>query len=121
MRRYLLGHRQSYGTPQLSDEWGEFDYYIEIEEQFAVRQVNVFENGEMLRYSREHWCDGYGMMFIGKYSLKEKANRGCQVINPRAFELVWKRSLDSTNWERQKNTARMSIWGSWSERIGSDH
>jgi hypothetical protein len=45
LRRYLKGHRQANGTPQLSDEWGDFDYYIEIEEQFAVRQVSVFENG----------------------------------------------------------------------------
>ena len=118
--RYLNGHRQSYGTPQLSDDWGSFDYYIEIDDQHVTRQVNVFENGEILRYTREHWCDQYGMMFIGKYSLKQKAARGCRVIDQNEFDKLWRRSLESPNWAKQQNTAKMDEWGSWTERADID-
>ncbi len=118
--RYLHGKRQSYGTPQLSDEWGCFDYYIEINDQHVTRQVNVFENGEILRYTRNHWCDEYGMMFIGKFSLKQKAARGCRVIQADEFDKVWQRSLVSPNWEKQQQTAKINQWGTWTERTGVD-
>ncbi len=118
--RYLHGHRQSYGTPQLSDAWGGFEYYIEIEDQLVTRQVNVFENGEILRYTRDHWCDDYGTMFIGKYSLKQKAGRGCRVITENEFNRLWRRSRESPNWENQQRTAKMDQWGSWAERLGVD-
>ena len=118
MIRYLQGHRQSYGTPQLSDDWGAFDYYIEIVEQYVSRQVNVFDNGEILRYTREHWCDDYGMMFIGAFSFKQKAARGCRAIVQKDFEKIWRRSLDSPTWRKQRDTAKMARWGTWTERVG---
>ena len=104
----------------MSDEWGPFDYYIEINDQHVTRQVNVFENGEILRYTRNHWCDEYGMMFIGTFSLKQKAARGCRVILADEFDKLWQRSLTSPNWEKQQRTAKMNQWGSWTERIGVD-
>ncbi len=117
--RYLHGKRQSYGTPQLSDRWGGFDYFIEIVGQFANRQVNVFGNGEILRYSRDHWCDQYGMMFIGKYSLKEKAASDCEIITECDFEKRWQQALKSSNWADQQTTAKMDQWGSWAERVAT--
>ncbi len=121
MIRYLSGHRQSYGTPQLSDDWGGFDYVIEIDDQYVTRQVNVFENGEILRYSCEHWCDEYGMMFIGKFSLKQKAARGRRLIEPDEFEKLWRRALDSANWAKQQNTAKMDQWGSWTDSVSNNN
>lgn len=118
--RYLHGQRQSYGIPLLSDAWGSFDYYLEIDNQHVTRQVNVFENGDILRYTREHWCDDYGMMFIGTFSLKQKAARGRHPIDQKEFEKVWRRSLESSNWINQRSTAKMAQWGTWSERVGAN-
>ena len=120
MIRYLHGHRQSYGTPKLSDDWGGFDYFIEIDGQLVSRQVTVFENGNILRYTREHWCDDYGFMFMRKFSLKQKAARGCQVIDQNEFEKIWQRSLESTLWPDQQVTAKMDEWGSWAEQLPID-
>ena len=118
--RHINGHRQSYGIPLLSDTWGGFDYYIEIHDQHVTRQVNVFENGEILRYTREHWCDQYGVMFIGTYSLKQKAARDCRVIERSEFEKLWRRSLKSSNWANQQDTAKMNEWGLWTERVDAN-
>jgi hypothetical protein len=57
------------------------------------------------------------MMFIGKYSLKQKAARGGRVIEQKEFNKIWNQSLRSPNWAEQQKTAKMNQWGVWAERV----
>ncbi len=107
--------RYLHGGGNISNDLGSFEYFIEIDDQHVTRQVNVFKNLGIFRYTRDHWCDSYGMMFIGKFSLKKKATRGCKVITESKFNKLWQKSLESTNWIKQQNTAKMNEWGSWAE------
>jgi hypothetical protein len=49
-------------------DWGRFTRYLEIgEDLFAVRKVDAFENGFMLRYDRSHWMDRFGSLGLLPY------------------------------------------------------
>ena len=48
------------GEP-LTNDWGTSVYYFETDDLLAVlRQVQVFENGQVLKYDREYLDDQYG-------------------------------------------------------------
>lgn len=113
----FMNIRYLHGKGHLSNVLGGFEYFIEIDGQYVTRQVNVFKNGEVFRYTRDHWCDSYGMMFIGKFSLKKKAARGCQIITESEFNKLWQKALVSPNWPKQQNTAKRNQWGSWAEHF----
>jgi hypothetical protein len=115
--RYFSGKRRSYGRRLLSSDWGEFSFYIEIVDQHVSRQLNQFENGNLLRYDRDHWCDDFGFMFVGTYSRKQKAGRGMTPISSDEFERIWKRSLAESLWKEQQAHAKMHKWGIWAERV----
>ena len=52
--------------------WGRFTRYLEIgDDSYATRQVDQFDNGFYLRYERNHWCDGYGMLADMRYVPKK--------------------------------------------------
>lgn len=106
--------------------WGDMTRYLEIgEAQFAVRQVEVFSNGFLLRYDVSHWCDSFGQLLGCRFSQKPKWSRlfpNAIVIDSKTFERIWRRALQSPAMEL---TARkfscslkgaMSVWAS--ARIG---
>jgi hypothetical protein len=103
----------------LSRTWGDFEYFIELLGQHVNRQVNVFADGGMLRYNRDHWCDAYGSMLTGTFSFKKKAGRYCAIISQKDFERVWLRARESPNWAQQLATAKVKGWGSWSQSVHS--
>jgi hypothetical protein len=45
------------------DSWGTATYFFEIDEQaYPVRQMEVYEGGQRLKYSADHPKDDFGML-----------------------------------------------------------
>jgi len=54
--------------------WGKFTRYIDVDVDLrAKKQVDLFENGHMLRYDRTHWIDSYGMLGDARISRNQLA------------------------------------------------
>lgn len=117
--RYFSGTRNGYGIPFASDAWGGFTYFIEVDDQYVARQVNRHQNGVVVRYDRTHWCDDFGMMFIGRFSRKQKAGRDRKPIAAGEFERIWNDALSSETWNEQIARSRENDWGSWTDRVAS--
>jgi hypothetical protein len=117
--RYFSGSRDRYSanSPEACASWGGYQYFIEVDDQYVTRQVKCYENGNVLRYDRNHWCDDFGYMFVGKFSRKEKAGRGMVALTAAEFEKVWVSALASPLWEEQRARSRQDEWGSWEERV----
>ena len=57
----------------LAAGWGKITRYLEVgDDQLPVRQVDVFENGGVLRYDRFHQWDDYGRLIGLRFSRKPK-------------------------------------------------
>lgn len=94
--------------------WGRFTRYIEVGDDFrAVRQVDAFENGNLLCYDRIHWVDDFGMLGSARLNRIRKSRPwGHSVeIAPDEFEHVWNAAKASTFWPHQVETARMGSLG----------
>ncbi len=115
--RYLREQLVNYHQMFASNEWGPFTVYLEIDDQHVTRQVNVYKTGQILKYDRSHWCDDFGMMFVGRFSRKQKATRGYEIIKATEFEKLWKVALQSELWPRQLDQSRENEWGTWKERV----
>ena len=104
----------------VTTDWGEFERYVEVaDDQFATRQVEVFENGSVLRYDRTHWCDDYGMLSGLKFSRKPKWSvffPGAEEITGDEFEKVWRTAQRSDLWKKQVGSSRIEQWGAF--RVG---
>ncbi len=100
----------------LASEWGEFVRYMEVaDNQYAVRQIEVFDNGNVLRYDRAHWCDDFGQLLGLRFSRKPKWAvffPGAESICAAEFERVWRRARHSALWEEQLARSRAEQWGS---------
>lgn len=117
--RYLKGADRYYRRGFLSEGWGEFTLYLEIDDQLVVREVHAHESGQLLRYDRSHWCDDFGMMHVGRFSRKQKASRDYETITPEQFERIWRLALRSELWPQQVARSREPQWGSWQDRFGT--
>jgi hypothetical protein len=86
-------------------DWGRITQYREVsDDQFAVRQVDVYENGNVLRYDRSHRRDDYGSLMGRKFSRKAKWAidfPGAEMISADDFDKVWQQALKSPLWETQ--------------------
>ncbi|MBW4613671.1 MAG: hypothetical protein KME21_10380 [Desmonostoc vinosum HA7617-LM4] len=69
------------------DTWGTSTYFMEIgNNSHPVRQIEVYENGNVLFYDRNHFADSYGMLCdqpIGEEDIREFE------ITKAEFEQVW--------------------------------
>jgi hypothetical protein len=96
-------------------DWGDFTRYLEVgDNQFALRQVDVFENGKVLRYDPSHWCDDYGMLIGLRFSRKPKWAvffPGAELISAAEFEKVWRAAQRSLIWDFQVASSRAVEWG----------
>ena len=85
-------------------DWGRITQYREVaDDQFAFRQVDVYENGNVLRYNRSHRRDDYGSLTGRKFGRKPKWAvdfPGAEMISASEFEKVWQKALMSPLWER---------------------
>ena len=94
--------------------WGRFTRYLEISEDLrAVRQVDEFENGNLLSYDRVHWVDDFGM--LGDARINRNRKRGqwgqSEEIELAEFERVWTAARASPMWPGQM--ARMGAVPIW--------
>jgi hypothetical protein len=83
------------GSP--AAEWGRFVSYIELaDDQQASRQVNVFQNGNVLHYDRSHPRDEFGRLTGLKFSRHPKWRHffpGAEILTASEFEAVWREAV----------------------------
>ena len=92
--------------------WGPCSVFFEIgEELWPVRQVEVFENGEMLSYDCAHWVDGFGMLYCCRRRRPGASGGPGDEIGAEEFERVWATARRSATWPRQVATAQMDQAG----------
>jgi hypothetical protein len=71
------------------DGWGPATYYFEVgDDGWPVRQIEVYDDGPVLRYGPGHDEDQYG--FLGQVSLDELGDWNRFAIQPEQFEAVWR-------------------------------
>jgi len=71
------------------DDWGFVTFYLEIDENlFSRRQIEIYDNGNFLKYDYEHQSDKFGM--LADQSLKETfEDANFMEISQDEFESVW--------------------------------
>jgi hypothetical protein len=92
-------------------DWGRLTQYREVaDDQFAIRQVDVYENANVLRYDRSHRRDDYGSLMGRKFSRKPKWSvdfPGAEIICAGEFEKIWQTALMSPLWQLQVASQRI--------------
>jgi hypothetical protein len=92
-------------------DWGRITQFREVaDDQWAVRQVDVYENGSVLRYDRSHRRDDYGSLIGLRFSQNPKwavCFPGAEIISAGEFEKVWQTALMSPLWELQVASRRI--------------
>ncbi|MBD2516978.1 hypothetical protein H6G93_18535 [Nostoc sp. FACHB-973] len=69
------------------DTWGTSTYFMEIGNNFhVVRQIEVYENGNVLFYDSSHFADDYGM--LSDQRMAEDDIRDFEITKGE-FEQVW--------------------------------
>lgn len=70
------------------DAWGTSTYFLEVGHDLcAIRQIEVYENGNVLFYDDSHFSDNHGMLCdkpLGEEDLREFG------ITKDEFEEVWR-------------------------------
>ena len=97
LMRYFKERGRCLRRDSLAANWGECTRYVEIgDDRYAVRQVEVYNKGRVLRYERSHWCDRFGQLSGCLFSEKQKAIDGrltAEVIDTKEFERACARPL----------------------------
>jgi hypothetical protein len=69
------------------DSWGTSTYFMEIGDDFhALRQIEVYENGNVLFYDSSHCTDDYGKLC--DQPIREEDIREFEITKAE-FEFVW--------------------------------
>src|SRR5260370_30608883 len=112
---YFRAAGRCFHADSLAVGWGEFVRYVEVaDDQYAAREVKVFDNGTVLRYDRSHWCDEFGQLLGRRFSRKQKwaiGFVGVELIEAAAFERLWRAARRSPLWEQQVARSRAPQWG----------
>jgi hypothetical protein len=110
--RYSKAHNQGPKILDPASSWGLFTCYVELgDDLYALRHVEVFENGNYLRYDRRHWDDDFGMLADARASKKLDEHWGAVAISKSEFERVWQESEKSPIWQLQQASEHMSRYG----------
>jgi hypothetical protein len=103
--RYFKERGRCLHPDSLAADWGDCVRYVEIgDDRYAVRQVEVYSDGRVLRYDLSHWCDKFGQLFGCLFSHKPKAiesRQSAETIDANEFERAWRDALDSPTWQQQ--------------------
>ena len=68
-----------------SDPWGTSVYLFEVESSgYVIRQIELYANGNILKYSYDHEADAYGMLAAQPFDPV-----GCEDIEQAAFYQIW--------------------------------
>lgn len=72
------------------DTWGTSTYFIELtlvgNDLCATRQIEVYENGNVLSYDEQHFADNYGMLCDQMLDTQDLQEFG---ITQAEFEQAW--------------------------------
>jgi hypothetical protein len=70
-------------------DWGFITFYHEIDEDFyATRHLEIYDNGNVLKYDDEHWDDEFGM--LADQSLEDALEDSDTIeISQAEFEEIW--------------------------------
>jgi hypothetical protein len=72
------------------DTWGTSTYFMEVtaveNDLYATRQIEVYENGNVLSYDYKHFADSYGMLCDKPLEKQDLQEFG---ITQAEFEEVW--------------------------------
>jgi hypothetical protein len=95
-------------------EWGRFTRYIEVgADGFAVRHIDAFECGQMLRYDRVHWVDAFGMLADAHIGRTVSRSRRWRILAIEAleFEAEWEKAGRFPQRQLQLDSAEMTRRG----------
>ncbi|MBE9205546.1 hypothetical protein IQ244_03285 [Nostoc sp. LEGE 06077] len=77
------------------DSWGTSTYFLEIgDDLYPIRQIEVYENGNVLFYDSSHCADNYGMLCDQAIQEEDIQEFG---ITEAEFEQVWNTKIPM-NW-----------------------
>jgi hypothetical protein len=83
-------HHVSYG-------WGPCRRMVEVlDDQMAARQIDLYANGCVLRYDRNHARDEFGILIGRKFSRKDKWRKSfkrVRMLSQSEFNDAWKRTV----------------------------
>ena len=69
------------------DTWGTSTYFLELgQDLYAIRQIEIYENGNVLFYDGTHHADNYGMLCDKQLFDEDIQEFG---ITKAEFEEVW--------------------------------
>jgi hypothetical protein len=61
-----MKHYKRYWSEDRGDayaDWGSVTYYFEVgDDLFVTRQIEIYQNGFILKYDKNHLADEYGML-----------------------------------------------------------
>lgn len=80
--------------------WGTFTSFVEIgDDSYALRDVQLYQNGYALRYDRENWLDGVGCLGSMKYDEQKWLELWGpdEAIEASEFEEAWASSENAPN------------------------
>ena len=83
-------------------DWGGVILYYEMGEDLgALRQIEIYDNGTVLFYDREHDTDEYGFLAEGELEpLGADYPYPLGYIDAEEFERLWEQ-LEAINWKRR--------------------
>jgi hypothetical protein len=96
--------------------WGDFNRYLEIgDDLYAVRQVDVFSNGNCLRYDRSRWEDEFNMLAGMKYNdeIWAKSWGPDTKITKDEFEKAWQLAQLAPNLAEQMASSPNTLPEPW--------
>jgi hypothetical protein len=89
MKRYFK-YRWNETRGDEFDDWGFSTWYSEFDEDFyASRQLEIFDNGNILKYNGEHFSDEFGMLGDKSLSFEELKDSGSVEISQDEFANTW--------------------------------
>ena len=71
----------------LTDSWGNSTYYFETDLDYnVIKQIQIFENGKVLKYDGKNLEDEYGALADQKLGMEEFENNQIEVME---FKDLW--------------------------------
>lgn len=95
------------------DDWGYSTFWMERgEDGYASRQMEVYDNGNVLKYDSSHLEDQYGMLSDVKLTADELKESQTEFISAEEFEAAWSglTALNRTNQGSQKRPFWNITW-----------
>jgi hypothetical protein len=81
----------------VSQDWGSCRRFVEVlHDQLAARQIDLYENGFVLKYDRLNNRDEFGILIGLKFSRKDKwrkSFKGIEVVSQSEFDALWRTTV----------------------------